>query len=96
MDITELKLKFEVHLATNVSEMEKIRSFRQLKLLLDKYGYFEGAKRLINGKETLGLRDLILADRVDLSIEYLALLEEFQPLFSEDELKKCRRKLGVF
>lgn len=95
MDITELKLKFEIQLATNVSEMEKIRSFRQLRLLLDKYGYFEGAKRLINGKETLGLRDLILADRVDLSIEYLALLEEFHPLFSEDELKKCKRKLGI-
>ncbi|NIF07099.1 hypothetical protein F3J23_16805 [Chryseobacterium sp. Tr-659] len=95
MDITELKLKFEIQLATNVSEMEKIRSFRQLRLLLDKYGYFEGAKRLINGKETLGLRDLILADRVDLSIEYLALLEEFHPLFSEDELKKCKRKLDI-
>lgn len=95
MDITELKLKFEIQLATNVSEMEKIRSFRQLRLLLDKYGYFEGAKRLINGKETLGLGDLILAGRIDLSIEYLALLEEFQSLFSEDELKKCRRKLGI-
>lgn len=96
MDFTELEMKFEIQLIVNISEMEKIRSFRQLRFLLDKYGYLEGAKRLINGQETIGLRDLILADRIELSIEYLALLEEFQPLFSEDELKKCRRKLGVF
>lgn len=75
--------------------MKKIRSFKSLQLLLDKYEYFEGAKRLISGQETTGLRDLILADKVHLSIEYLALLEEFQPLFSDDELKKCKRKLGI-
>lgn len=96
MDTTDLKLKFEFQLADNFLEMKKIRSFKSLQLLLDKYGYFEGAKRLINGQETTGLTDLILADRVDLSIEFLALLEEFQPLFNENELKKCRRKLGVF
>ncbi|BEV05939.1 hypothetical protein [Chryseobacterium gambrini] len=95
MDTTDLKLKFEFQLANNFLEMKKIRSFKNLQLLLDKYGYYKGAKRLINGQETTGLRDLILADRIDLSIEYLALLEEFRPLFSEDELKKCKRKLGI-
>ncbi|WP_395765476.1 hypothetical protein [Elizabethkingia anophelis] len=94
-DIEGLKSKFESQLAKNVDEMKKIRSFAQLQRLLNEYGYFEGGRRLINGKETSGLTDLILVGKSHLSIEYLALSEEFQSLFTDDELKKCRQKLGI-
>ncbi|OPC62430.1 hypothetical protein BAY13_06310 [Elizabethkingia bruuniana] len=96
MDDTEgLKSKFESQLAENVDEMKKMRPYTQLQRLLNEYGYFEGARRLINGKETSGLADLILVRKSHLSIEYLALSEEFQSLFTDDELKKCRQKLGL-
>ncbi|AKH95406.1 hypothetical protein [Elizabethkingia anophelis] len=93
-DLVGLRLKFESRLAENVDKMKKIRPFTQLQRLLNEYGYFEGARRLINGKETSGLADLILVGKSHLSIEYLALSEEFQSLFTDGELKKCRRKLG--
>lgn len=94
MDIADLKLKFEFQLAKNVSEMKKIHSFKQLQRMLNEYGYFEGAKKLIDGHGTSGLADLLIAGRADLSIEQLALSEEFQSLFNEDQLKKCKQKLG--
>lgn len=95
MNKEELRSKFEFQLANNVIEMKKYGRFSQLQRILDDKGYFEGAKMLVNKSDTSGLRDLLLANRKDLSIEHLVLLEEFQPLFTQDEITKCKRKLGV-
>lgn len=95
MDNPDLRAKFELQLAKNVIEMNKIRRFPILQRMLNEHGYFYGAKRLINGEETSGLAELFNAGKQHLSVEALALQVEFQPLFSESELKNCRNKLGL-
>lgn len=95
MEKVDLVRQFESELKKNVAEMKKMRSFNRLQQLLDEYGYFEGARILINKGKTSGLADLFAAGKQEISIESLALKEKFQSLFSEEELKKCRRKLGV-
>lgn len=90
----DLKQLFESQLKENVAEMKKIRPFNRLQQILNEYGYFEGAKILINKEETSGLADLFAAGKQEISIESLALKEKFQSLFTDKELKKCKRKLG--
>jgi hypothetical protein len=41
-----------------------------------------------------GFAELLLAGRPDLTVEALALRDEFQPLFSENELRIARERLG--
>lgn len=91
---SNLKKAFELQLANNVIEMKQYDRFSKLEQILSSNGYFEGARILINKSDTTGLRDLLLAGRPDLSIEGLVLKPEFRELFEEDELKKCKRKLG--
>lgn len=93
MGKVDIVKQFESELKKNVAEMKKIRPFNRLQQLLDEYGYFEGARILINREETSGLRELFLAGKQDISIESLALSEKFKSLFTEDELKKCSEKL---
>lgn len=95
MEIQELIKKFELQLANNVIEMKKYGRFSQLQKLLNEKGYYDGAKILINKDETSGLSDLMISGKADISIEHLALNKEFQPLFTADELKKCKHKLGL-
>jgi hypothetical protein len=41
-----------------------------------------------------GFAELLLAGRPDLTVEALVLRQEFQPLFSESELRIARERLG--
>jgi len=95
MKKSELIKQFEFELRMNVVEMNKIRRFNRLQQVFEQYGYYEGAKILLNKDETEGLVTLFDAGKTEISIEFLALSEKFQSLFSDDELKKCRRKLGI-
>lgn len=95
MKKNDLIKQFEFELNKNVIEMNKLRKFNGLQRILDEYGYFEGARKLINKDETVGLADLFAAGKKEISIEFLALDERFKSLFTKDELKKCRCKLGM-
>lgn len=90
----ELILQFESELKKSVVEMNKIRSFNRLQQLLNEHGYYNGARILIGKDKTSGLADLFAAGKQEISIEFLALDERFRSLFTEDELKKCKKKLG--
>lgn len=92
----DLKAQFELQLSKNVLEMKNIRPFNRLQQMLNEYGYFDGARKLINGEKTSGLTELFLKGKQDISIESLALSEKFQSLFTEEELEKCRRKMGGY
>jgi hypothetical protein len=62
--------------------------------MLDTYGGMETARRLIAAREPqAGLMKLWELGLLDESMEAVMLRQQFQPLFSADELAEARRRL---
>ena len=64
-------------------------------VMVKELGGLEAAHRLLAGERVHeGFAELLLAGRPDLTVEALVLKQEFQPLFSEAELRVARERLG--
>jgi hypothetical protein len=64
-------------------------------VMLREHGGLATAHRLLSDDRIHdGLGELIIAGRPDLTVEALVLREEFQPLFSDGELRTARERLG--
>jgi hypothetical protein len=64
-------------------------------VMVKELGGLEAAHRLLAGERVHdGFAELLLAGRPDLTVEALVLKPEFQPLFSEAELRVARERLG--
>ena len=66
--------------------------------MLAKYGAVETAKRLISNARTTGIvpdgfTTLCLCGRLDLSMEHSVCKEEYQSLFSPEEIAYCEKLL---
>ena len=62
--------------------------------MVNEDGGLAAAKHLINAPDISdGFGELWERGRLDLSVEAYALREEFRPLFTEDELAVCRKRL---
>lgn len=60
------------------------------------HGGVETAHRLLaTDKVQDGLGELFLLGRLDLTVEHHVLLPEFAPLFSDDERRTARARLGI-
>lgn len=60
------------------------------------HGGAETAHRLLaTGKVQDGLGELFLLGRLDLTVEHHVLLPEFAPLFSREERRTARVRLGI-
>jgi len=58
------------------------------------HGGLEAASRLINATELSdGFVKLCELERLDLAVECYALKPEFRPLFTDDELAVCKKRL---
>ena len=90
-----LEEEFELQLSKNVTEIKKHGRFTRLQNFLNEHGYLKGAKILIQKDGTSGLTELFDKGQQQLSIENLALQEKYQPLFSPEDIKNCKRKLGI-
>ncbi|MEP9369987.1 phospholipase D family protein [Xanthobacter sp. VNH20] len=63
--------------------------------MIDRLGPVDTVKSLLEpGQIPEGLSKLASLDRLDLSVEDIALRPEFAPLFTADELAEARRRLG--
>jgi len=60
------------------------------------YGGVETAHRLLAAEKVQdGLGELFLLGRLDLTVEHHVLLPEYVALFSADELRTARQRLGI-
>lgn len=60
------------------------------------HGGVETAHRLLATERVQdGLGELFLLGRLDLTVEHHVLLSEFAPLFSDDERRTARARLGI-
>jgi hypothetical protein len=64
--------------------------------MVQTYGGVETAHRLLStDKIQAGLGELFLLGRLDLTVEHHVLLPEYAPLFSADERRAARQRLGI-
>lgn len=64
-------------------------------VMVKELGGLQAAHLLLAGERIHdGFAELLLAGRPDLTVEALVLKPEFQPLFSEAELRVARERLG--
>jgi len=59
-------------------------------------GYYNATKKLITKPEnTEGFTKLLLKGRTDLSIGNLVVQPKYESLFTKDEIKMCKQRLGM-
>lgn len=64
--------------------------------MVQTYGGVEAAHRLLATEKVQdGLGELFLLGRLDLTVEHHVLLPEYTPLFSADERRTARQRLGI-
>ncbi|PKH49533.1 hypothetical protein CXF68_01985 [Tenacibaculum sp. Bg11-29] len=92
----ELKNEFERNLSYKVQLCIKdVYRPQYLINLAAEEGYYIAAKKLITKPEnTEGFTKLLLEGRVDLSIENLVVQPEYTLLFSKEEIRMCKQRLG--
>ncbi|MFY9295511.1 MAG: hypothetical protein WAQ88_08230 [Caldicoprobacterales bacterium] len=94
--ITDLEKRLYNEMINNYKRADQECGYRAPRFLqmLDRRGPVEAAKILIRkpaGGE--GFIKLLELGRLDLSIEALVIRDEFKPLFTEEEIEICRKKL---
>lgn len=62
--------------------------------MLQDIGAVETAKKLIR-KNTSGFKRLKDENRLDLSIEYYVVKEEYNEIFDIEDIEICKKKLGL-
>ena len=99
MDV--LEKKFEAELIYKMQRAKKECKYNPTRFnqMLARYGGVETAKRLIQsemetGQTSDGFGTLFICGRLDLSMEESVCKEEYQSLFSEQEIEYCRNLLG--
>ena len=87
--------EFERELKLNISKMGTINYTPTTLIRMgEEFGYLDASKRLISQREeTHGFTKLLLEERVELSIEALAVKPKYRSLFTERELSYCLERL---
>lgn len=93
MDKELLIKEFEKDLENQIQKMKKLYNPERLLQMIEKEGYYNTAKKVIIKPYTKGFEILIEAGKLELTIEALVLNPKYESIFSEEELKACRRKL---
>lgn len=82
--------------AISIARSDYRIKFSKLQTMIDQYGHIEAAKKLMaNPVPSDGFIKLFEVQRLDLSIEAIALQPEHQSLFSTELLKTAKSKLGI-
>ncbi len=98
MATQELINNFNNELATMVQRSIDEISYRPILLIrmANEEDYYKASKKLIVKPEnTEGFTKLLLKERTDLSIEYLVVQPRYESLFTKDEIKMCKQRLGM-
>ena len=81
--------------AMGLADKEYKIKFPKLRQLISERGVIQTAKILLNSRTTSeGFIKLLELGRLDLSIEHLASLPKYQPLFTAQEIKTALARLG--
>lgn len=95
--MNDLKREFEYEMRQIYEKAKNECKYRPTRYLqmLDKYGGLKTAKKLlVTDKIHEGLVKLYLFGRLDLTVEKLVLNKKYRILFSEENLKRAKRKLN--
>ena len=90
--------KFYIEMRDALNEANEVCGYNatRCKAMLNEMGAVETARKLI-GTANDNLRDGFITmwekKRLDLTIEYLILKPEYEPLFTDEELNICRDRL---
>jgi len=94
--MNNLKKGFEYEMRQIYKKAKNECNYRPTRYLqmLDRYGGLRTAKRLLaTNRIHEGLIKLYLLGRLDLTVEKLVLKKKYRILFSEEELKRAKRRL---
>jgi hypothetical protein len=95
-DLGGLERRFDAAMRSIYDEAARL-GYRPTRFLemVQTYGGVETAHRLLaTEKVQVGLGQLFLLGRLDLTVEHHVLLPEFAPLFSDEERVVARTRLG--
>ena len=99
--MTDLALKFENEVRDKMLRAKKECHYNPTRFnqMLSRYGGVDTAKRLIasaisSGNTSDGFGTLYLCGRLDLTFEDSVCKEEFNALFTADEIAYCHQALG--
>ncbi len=82
----------EIYKKTNEDTLYNPIGFAQM---IHRFGGLETAKILLNAEKISdGFIRLCKLERLDLSVEYLCLIKEYQPLFTDKELDVARTRIN--
>lgn len=97
-----LAYQFEAELRDKMRSAKKECRYNPIRFnqMLEQYGGVATAKRLIkSARETgvipTGYARLLEEGRLDLTVEHSVCKDEYQPLFSPDEVDFCTELLGI-
>jgi len=63
--------------------------------MVKELGHYHATKKTIQKSNTSGYLKLAESERLDLCIENLVIKEEYKSLFTNEEIKLCKRRLGI-
>jgi hypothetical protein len=94
---TELKERFHAELESTIMELKNLKlNCSGLEKMLAARGGYETAKILIGSKEqSSGFTDLLLLGKKQISVEAKVIDERFRELFSDEEIKICKDRMGI-
>ncbi|MDC9722506.1 MAG: hypothetical protein PSN34_06995 [Urechidicola sp.] len=88
----EFEREIDILLIKTTKEVYRPNYF--YKLSLNVGGHYQATKILIP-KLSDGFTKLLEKERTDLSIEFIVIKPKYKSLFTDDEIKMCKRKLRI-
>lgn len=91
----KLAMEYEEETQVVLDTMKKLKYNHTIfKVSVRKLGAVATAHRFIPTL-TKGYTDLLLVNRVDLSIEFMVVKEKYKELFTGEEIRICKERLGI-
>ena len=91
----KLTMEYEEETQVVLDTMKKLKyNYTIFKVSVRKIGAVATAHRFIPTL-TKGYTDLLLVNRVDLSIEFMVVKEKYKELFTTEEIRICKERLGI-
>lgn len=90
----ELIKEFNIELKERIQEIkEYVYNPTLFSRMVDELGGYEATKATIMKSNTTGYLKIMESERPDLLIENLVINQKYELLFTEEEIKFCKRKL---
>lgn len=91
-----LKRDFDEEALELCSQAQKLGNFSHYCYMVEECGGYYSAKVYINNDESFEFKRLVLADRLDLTIECLVIKRKYERLFTKEEIDICNSRLDKY